>query len=73
METFADIINKWPSAAEFGRDIGISEMLARQWRNRNSIPGRAWVDVEKAAASRRYNGVTVDLLARIANRACEAA
>jgi hypothetical protein len=66
MNTFADVINRWPSAAAFASDLKITGLRARQWRRRNSIPAGKWLDVIAAAEARGFDGITVDRLASIA-------
>jgi hypothetical protein len=66
MRTFADIIAAWPSAEEFGRDIGVSGVTARAMRNRNSIAAQYWRRIVRAAEVRGISGVTLELLAALA-------
>lgn len=71
METFTSIIGRWPTAAEFGRDLQITDVRARAWKNRNSIPGHFWAVVEEAAQERGFSDVTVELMADIGRRKCQ--
>lgn len=66
METFADIIGLWPTAETLGDDIGVCGVTVRAWRNRNSIPSNRWADVISAAKARGFDGVTSDLMTKIA-------
>lgn len=66
MTTFTDIINLWPTATELAADVSQTGLVVRAWRNRNSIPAEHWLRVVDAAARRGIEGVTLDLLARIA-------
>jgi hypothetical protein len=59
---FAALIDRWPSAAEFSRDINVSFDTVRGWRPRNSIPAGYWPDVIAAAQKRGFSDVTVELL-----------
>lgn len=63
---YIDIINRWPSLGEFASDIGTSYTTAHAWRRRGSIPIKWHRAVADAAAKRRYAGITVNNLARIA-------
>ncbi len=70
MRTFADVIERWPSAETLAEDLQgqglrVSGIGARHWKRRG-IPGRYWLAVAKAAEDRNLGGVTVDLLARLA-------
>lgn len=65
MQTIPDIINLWPTVSAFAADVGISYSLAKMWRKRASIPATRWLDVVRAAESRRLP-VTLDLLAQAA-------
>lgn len=66
MTSFSHIIDLWPSAAEFGRDISVSDVNARAMKRRNSIPNRYWRSVIDAAGRRGIDGITIEFLAEIA-------
>lgn len=66
METFIDVINRWPTVVSFASDTGTDVKTAYKWRKRNSIPSAAWLSVIAAAKKRKFTDVTVDRLARIA-------
>ena len=66
MDSFSSIINLWPTAEAFAEDVGISGVLARQWRRRNKIPSEHWNRVVGAAACRGFDGVTLLALANLA-------
>lgn len=66
--SFTDIINTWPTAEEFARDLQITGVRARVWRARNIIPAGYWRDVVWFARRRRIDGITLELLARIAQQ-----
>ncbi len=68
MRTFSAVVNAWPSAAELARDLGISEIRTRAWRNREMIPAENWLAVVEAANRRGIEGVTLDLLAGLASQ-----
>lgn len=65
MESFADIIEQWPSAVAFGEDLGVKDVTARSWKWRG-IPAEYWSDVVAAARHRGIPGITYELLARLA-------
>jgi len=58
--THESVIDKWPSVADFARDIGVPYQTARFMKVRNSIHPRHWRKVVQAAKSRGYRGVTLD-------------
>lgn len=64
-DSFAAIIDLWPSAAEFGRDIGVLDVTARSWKWRG-IPAQFWEKTVAAAQARKIRGVTIARLARLA-------
>lgn len=64
LDSFAAVIELWPTAADLGRDIEVSPVLVRAWKVRG-IPSEYWVDVCNSAAGRGIVGVTSDLLARL--------
>lgn len=65
MRTFADVINRWETVAEFATDLCIPYQTAAAWRQRNSIPSPRWGAVVEAAARRGFFEITVELLASI--------
>lgn len=68
--TVNDIINLWPTMADFARDVGEARACVKGWRIRNSIPARYHLQVVAAADRHgaRLNGqpITPEVLARIA-------
>lgn len=66
MKCFRDVINQWPSLNEFGADLGITRLLAQQWRRRDSIPAGYWPRLIEKAADRRIKRVTLENLAGMA-------
>ena len=68
MKTFADIINLWPTAEELARDLGVTGLVVRAWRNRESIPAEYWTAIAEAARKRKIRGVTLELFAGLAAR-----
>lgn len=50
--SFAAVIDLWPSIADFARDIGEPYENTRQWRLNDSIPGRAYAAIVRAAEVR---------------------
>lgn len=72
MESFADVIAKWPSTAEFGNDIGIVDSLTAVWKHRKSIPVEYWRKIVEKAAERGIDGVSLELLASLAEKRSDA-
>ena len=68
MQTFKEIIRLWPSCEALGADVGASGNTVRKWLFRDSVPGTHWASLVKSASERGITGVTVDLLAKIADR-----
>ncbi|HEX5778552.1 MAG TPA: hypothetical protein VFY21_06890 [Xanthobacteraceae bacterium] len=65
MDKVADIIDVWPSVAEFGRDLGVPYTTAFSWKDRGAIPGEHWLAIVRAARHRGHPEISVDLLARL--------
>lgn len=65
MNSFADVIDKWPSGAEMARDIGIKPTHLQTMKARGSIPSKFWPDIVAAAAQRGLPGITLELLGRL--------
>lgn len=66
IETAADVMSRWPTDAEFARDIGIKPTHAQVMKLRDSIPPAYWSKVVAAATERGIDDVTLELLAAIA-------
>lgn len=68
MERFRDIIDLWPSRAAFADAIGAERVTARSWWQRDRIPSAWWSRVIDAASAGGKEGVTLELLASLAER-----
>jgi hypothetical protein len=66
MTTVADIIERFGGAAKMAPLIGESANTIRQWSVRDSIPGRCWQVIVTAADRAGLDGVTLEVLAKIA-------
>lgn len=66
INSFADIIDLWPSAEAFADAVGTTGANARKMRARNSISSEYWEATVAAAAERELGGVTLEALAKIA-------
>lgn len=66
MDTFSDIIDRWPSLQHYAEDIGVQYVTAQLMRHRNSIASKHWKAVVCGAEKRRIEGVTLEALAEIA-------
>lgn len=58
----ADIINRWPSLAEFAGDLSVEYGTAKAMRRRGSIPPKYWPQVVARAGEREIEGVTAEAL-----------
>lgn len=67
MQTFRAVIDSWPSRTVLADDVGVTRGLVQQWWNRDRIPDDWWRAVV-AAAGRRGLGVTLELLAQLAEQ-----
>jgi hypothetical protein len=66
MQTFADVIDKFPSAEALATEIGEKGVTVRAWRQRKSVPPRYWSAIANAAQRNGIEGVTVEALCSIA-------
>lgn len=66
MDSFSAVIILWPSVAELAADIDRPVGTVRQWKNRNCIPAKEWLEVVRAAKERGFNEITYDLLSKLA-------
>lgn len=61
--THSDIIDQWPSLAEFARDLSVPYGTAKAMRRRGSIPAQHWSATVAAASKRSIKGVGLEQLA----------
>jgi hypothetical protein len=66
MDTFSDIIDRWPSLQDFADDLDVQYVTAQLMRHRNSIAPRHWKAAVRGAEKRQIDGVTLEVLAEIA-------
>ncbi len=52
MQTFRDLIARWPTVADFARDIEVGYQAARKMYDRNSIRNVYWQTIITAAKAR---------------------
>lgn len=62
MHTFQDLIARWPSVAEFAREIDVQYQTARKMNDRNNIHSEHWEVVLGAARARGIRVSADDLL-----------
>lgn len=67
MQTFSEVIDKWPSDADFGADIGVDTNHVRVMRSRDSIPSNYWMEVVDSANRRKIDGVTHEILSKLSS------
>ena len=65
-KSFSEIVDLWPSFAAMADDIGAKANTVAKWHLRDRISPDCWLAVAEAAERRGYDGVTVDLMARLA-------
>lgn len=61
--THTDLINLWPSLAEFALDLGVEYGTAKAMRRRSSIPSEYWITMVRSAEGREIAGVNLEALA----------
>lgn len=65
MDSFTNIIRRWPSLQDLADDLGVPYVTAQLMKHRDSIAAEHWEAVVAAAKLRGIDGVTLELLARI--------
>ena len=68
MKSFRDIIQAFGGGAALAHVIGQKPVTVRAWGLRNRIPSEHWHCIAKAAATHKIRGVSVDRMARFAER-----
>lgn len=67
MQTFKDVIGRWPSPDILAERIGAKPETVRKWRQRNSIPAEWWTRIIEVAREERIR-ITAEQLADMAAR-----
>lgn len=62
--THSDLINLWPSLAQFARETGIHYQSVRVYRRNQMIPYWHWEAAIAAAERRGFKGVSYEALAK---------
>ena len=63
--SFRQLVDLWPSVAEFAKDLRCRENTAHVMRFRDSIHSRWWAQIVEGAKRRRIKGITFEVLARL--------
>lgn len=64
--TFSELIERWPTMADFSRETNQPYERVKRWRAINSIKPKYWPSVKAAAWARGWGWVDDSLLARLA-------
>lgn len=67
MQSFSDIIGRWPSIRAYADDIGVRYVTAQVMKHRDRIASDHWKAVVAAARKRGFKDITYDLLVDIAD------
>lgn len=67
MQSFQDILGRWPSLYDLASDLHVEYGVVKQWRRRNSVPPDRWLALVAAAEGRNIL-LTVEELAAAAER-----
>jgi uncharacterized protein YjcR len=55
MESFADVIARWPSIDDLAADLDQKPDTVRKWKQRRNIPADYWLDLIRSARKRRIS------------------
>lgn len=70
--SFKDVVALWGSPDVLAGELGVSVFAARKWAYRDSIPADKWSAILSTPVARE-NGITAELLTRLAGRSSEMA
>jgi hypothetical protein len=65
MNSFIDVIDRWPSLQALAHDLDVGYSTAQAMRYRNSISSVYWQNLVEAAARRKIKGISLELLAKL--------
>jgi hypothetical protein len=63
--SFREAIKKWPTIADWSRDIGITTNAGKTMYARDAVHSTYWLAMVEAAKQRGIKGVDLDLLAHL--------
>jgi hypothetical protein len=66
MNSFVDLIDRWPSIEQFASDAGVRYGTAQVMKFRDSIHPRYWQRIVEGAQRRGFEDVNADVLADLA-------
>lgn len=67
MDSFRDVIDKWPSRDEMADDLGEKVGTIHKWYARDRIPSEKWSALVEAGKKRRIK-ITIQQFAAISSR-----
>lgn len=65
IQDFRQLIARWPSLGQFGRDVAGDKDQGRIFYRRNRVPRKLHQQVVTAAAARGLDGITTEFLAAL--------
>ncbi len=68
VETFSELIALWGNPAELAQDIGAKANTVSKWSQRNFVRSEWWNAIERAAVTRGFDGITVEMMADLAEQ-----
>ncbi len=72
MNSFQEVLDKWPSMADLADDLGEKIHTVRKWHSRNRIPSSKWTSLIEAGKKRHIKitpRMLTDFSARCGNKA----
>jgi hypothetical protein len=66
MQTFTDLLMRWPSLSGIGRELGCSYDTVMAWKRRNSIPYEYWPALIASAKRLGILGISMNSLGEAA-------
>lgn len=67
VDSFRGIIDMWPTRNALADEVMVKAVSVRAWHMHDSIPGRYWLRIVRAARARGIEGIDCGLLARLAD------
>lgn len=64
--TFAELIDRWPTMADFSRETKQPYERVKRWRALNNVKPKYWPEIKAAAWARGWGWCDDALLARMA-------
>jgi len=66
MQSFAELLLRWPSLAQISAELGVPYDTVIAWKRRNSVPYEYWTALVASAQQNEIRGLSMEVMAEAA-------